>query len=371
MIDIFFRFLSSDFIMSEEKYRFLVEWFDPTVKVKRRFILSYYPSDGSVDMYDIGSKRLFLRRIQCDNVGLEDLFIGSIVNVLSRQLYIIDFGDRITAERFSREVESTIFIVNESGFTNLGRIISVLENNDLAINRGKFIDKEKSGFNASSFATKLDKKFVIMEVRGQNARNIVRKLVNPESPIERPLKCNLGEMAGHCLGPTDDRIAETEIKVFFPSSKEVHCNTAVYTNSTCCIIKPHAVREKIVGRIIQDIIMAGFVISALEVVTFNLGTASEFLDVYKGVVAEYKDMVAQLMSGPSIALEISKQNSSSVFEKFRTYVGPADPEIARKIRPGTLRANYGHDKIKNAVHCTDLPEDASLELDYVFRVLPA
>ncbi|GIX89144.1 nucleoside diphosphate kinase 7 [Caerostris extrusa] len=357
--------------MSDERYRFLVEWFDPTMKIKRKFMLSYFSSDGSVEMYDLLLKKLFLRRIQCDSVREEDLFVGSIINVLSRQLYIIDFGDRTTASKFTREVESTIFIINESGFTYLGRIISILEDNNLLINRGKIIDKEKSGFNASSLSESLKKLFLILEVRGQSARSIARKLVNPESPVERPLKADLRDLSGHCLAPTDDRTAETEIKIFFPSSKEVHCNTAVYRNSTCCIIKPHAVREKIVGKIIQDIIVAGFKMSAFEVVTFNLATASEFLDVYKGVVAEYKDMVSQLMSGPSIALEITKQNPSNVFEEFRTYVGPADPEIARKIRPGTLRANYGHDKIKNAVHCTDLPEDASLELDYLFRILPA
>jgi nucleoside-diphosphate kinase len=38
-------------------------------------------------------------------------------------------------------------------------------------------------------------------------------------------------------------------------------------------------------------------------------------------------------------------------------------EIARHIRPRTLRALYGRDKVKNAVHCTDLAEDATLEVE--------
>lgn len=37
-------------------------------------------------------------------------------------------------------------------------------------------------------------------------------------------------------------------------------------------------------------------------------------------------------------------------------------EIARHLRPGTLRAVFGKNKIQNAVHCTDLPEDGLLEV---------
>ena len=37
-------------------------------------------------------------------------------------------------------------------------------------------------------------------------------------------------------------------------------------------------------------------------------------------------------------------------------------EICRHLRPNTLRAKYGFDKVQNAVHCTDLPEDGTLEV---------
>ena len=37
-------------------------------------------------------------------------------------------------------------------------------------------------------------------------------------------------------------------------------------------------------------------------------------------------------------------------------------EIARKLRPNTLRAQFGKTKVQNAIHCTDLPEDGLLEV---------
>jgi nucleoside-diphosphate kinase len=49
--------------------------------------------------------------------------------------------------------------------------------------------------------------------------------------------------------------------------------------------------------------------------------------------------------------------------------GPADPEIAKNLRLHTLRARFGIDKAQNAVHCTDLPEDGTLESEYFFSIL--
>lgn len=49
--------------------------------------------------------------------------------------------------------------------------------------------------------------------------------------------------------------------------------------------------------------------------------------------------------------------------------GPYDPEVCRLIRQNSIRAKFGIDKIKNAIHVTDLPEDGILEVDYFFNIL--
>jgi nucleoside-diphosphate kinase len=72
-----------------------------------------------------------------------------------------------------------------------------------------------------------------------------------------------------------------------------------------------------------------------------------------------------MTTGPSIVLEVRQENAVT---SFRQLCGPMDPEIAKNLRPNTLRARFGEDRVKNAIHCTDLPEDGVLESQYFFKI---
>ena len=95
-------------------------------------------------------------------------------------------------------------------------------------------------------------------------------------------------------------------------------------------------------------------------------SAEEFFDVYKGVLPEYASIIEHVTTGPVIALEIRQEN---VVNSLRELVGSHDPEIARQLRPNTIRAMFGLDRVKNAVHCTDLIDDGVLEVQYFFELL--
>ena len=55
----------------------------------------------------------------------------------------------------------------------------------------------------------------------------------------------------------------------------------------------------------------------------------------------------------------------NVVADFRDFCGPNETELAKVLRPKSLRALFGETRVRNAVHCTDLPEDGGLECEYV------
>jgi len=89
---------------------------------------------------------------------------------------------------------------------------------------------------------------------------------------------------------------------FFFSQKQP--STAVFTNCTVCIIKPHALASGDAGKIIDRILEEGFEISALEMFTLDKPTAEEFFEVYKGVVPEYVPLTEHMTTGPCIVMEV-------------------------------------------------------------------
>lgn len=51
------------------------------------------------------NQRIFLRRTKYDDLHPDDLFVGNRVNVFSRQLNLIDYGDQYTANKLGSKKE--------------------------------------------------------------------------------------------------------------------------------------------------------------------------------------------------------------------------------------------------------------------------
>jgi len=110
--------------------------------------------------------------------------------------------------------------------------------------------------------------------------------------------------------------------------------TAVLNNCTLCLIKPHIVNDGTVGSVLEMILGAGFEISSMEMFNLSRPVIEEFYDVYKGVLPEYLPLVEHLSNGPLIALEVRQENAVCSFKEL---CGPHDPEIAKHLRPNTIR----------------------------------
>ena len=97
----------------------------------------------------------------------------------------------------------------------------------------------------------------------------------------------------------------------------------------------------------------------------------EFFEMYRlSFPAEFSQICETLSSqnGPVVAIVVRTEDAVACLRKL---CGPHRPEDARKSNPQSLRAQFGKTLAENAVHCTDLEEDGSIECEYFFSLLKA
>merc|ERR1711959_29922 len=369
-----------------ERFAFTVDWFDHSAGLVRKYQLLYHPKDSQIEMFDIKNRRTFLKKCEYPSIRLEDLYIGATISIYSRQLKVVEYADEFTTKKLAPKQEKTLAIVKPDAYAHLGKIMDTILAAGLMIGnarmtkltpdqveefyedlRGNQSFGKMVSFMASDAIT-------CLEIVGDNCVAVWNELMGPADPNEArstapsSIRAAFGtdavQNAVHGSKNGQDSVREREF-FFGPDSKRF-AQTAVLDNCTLCVVKPHALSQGLGGKIVDDILARGFEISAFQIFNEDRANIEEFLEVYKEVVPEYNDMVTQLLEGAMLVMEIRAEDAVA---SFRELVGPSDPAIARTLRPHTLRAKYGHDKIRNAIHCTDLPEDGGLEVEYFFRVL--
>lgn len=129
---------------------------------------------------------------------------------------------------------------------------------------------------------------------------------------------------------------------------------------TLSLIKPDAVGANSIGEIIARFEDAGLEVRAAKMVRLSRDEAAAFYEVHKDRPF-FNTLVETISSGRLMALALSGPNA---IEKNREIMGATDPEIAR---PGTIRRDFGTDITRNAVHGSDSPETAKVELQFFFE----
>jgi nucleoside-diphosphate kinase len=131
------------------------------------------------------------------------------------------------------------------------------------------------------------------------------------------------------------------------------------TNRTFTMLKPDAIENGHMGKIIDMIIGAGFEIKAMKYTQLTTEQAQKFYEVH----AErpfYGELVEYMTSGPIVAAILEKENAVA---DFRALIGSTDPAEAAE---GTIRKTYAESKAKNAVHGSDSDENAAIEGEFHF-----
>ena len=125
------------------------------------------------------------------------------------------------------------------------------------------------------------------------------------------------------------------------------------------IIKPDAVAKNVIGQIYARFEGAGLKIVASKMAHLSRGEAEAFYAVHKARPF-FKDLVDFMISGPVM---IQALEGEGAILKNRDLMGATDP---KKAAPGTIRADFAQSIDANAVHGSDAPETAAVEIAYFF-----
>ncbi len=128
---------------------------------------------------------------------------------------------------------------------------------------------------------------------------------------------------------------------------------------TLSIIKPDAVRNNQIGKIQAQIEEVGLSIVAVKMTRLSRKQAGEFYEIHKGKPF-YEDLIDFMTSGPAIVQVLEGENAIKVYRKVMgaTMFGQAEA--------GTIRANFATSDSQNAVHGSDSPENAQIEISFFF-----
>lgn len=134
----------------------------------------------------------------------------------------------------------------------------------------------------------------------------------------------------------------------------------IYVERSLAIVKPDAMHK---AEEIEDIILrSGFAILQKRRVHLTPEQASDFYAEHYGKLF-FPSLVAYMSSGPIICFVIARHQAITY---WRELIGPTNTIKARQTHPDCLRAIYGTDDQRNALHGSDSFASAQREIRFFF-----
>ncbi|MFQ5527220.1 MAG: nucleoside-diphosphate kinase [Thermoanaerobaculia bacterium] len=129
--------------------------------------------------------------------------------------------------------------------------------------------------------------------------------------------------------------------------------------TTLAIIKPDSVAAGNAGNILAHLEREGFKVLASKKLSLSEAQARAFYEVHKERPF-YDSLVDFMTSGPVMPLALERDNA---VKYLREVMGATNPEEAAA---GTIRSLFATSIEKNAIHGSDSPENAAIELAFFF-----
>ena len=131
------------------------------------------------------------------------------------------------------------------------------------------------------------------------------------------------------------------------------------TQRTLIILKPDAVKRKLVGEIIRRFENKGFAIAEMKMMTIPRQMAETHYAEHKERPF-FGELVNFITGGPVVVMALEGPEAIGVARKLMGKTKFTEAE------PGTIRGDYAHDLSANLVHGSDSPESAARELKLFF-----
>jgi len=131
---------------------------------------------------------------------------------------------------------------------------------------------------------------------------------------------------------------------------------------TLSIIKPDAVAKNVIGQIYSRFESNGLKIVAARMMHLSQAEAEQFYGIHRERPF-FRDLVTFMTSGPVMVQVLEGEDA---IKKNRDLTGATDPKKADK---GTIRGDFADNIDANAVHGSDAPETAAVEIACFFPTL--
>ena len=125
------------------------------------------------------------------------------------------------------------------------------------------------------------------------------------------------------------------------------------------MIKPDAVKNGHLGKILSLVEEHGFRILALKTHRISKHEAEAFYSVHKERPF-FGGLVAFMTEGPAVLMVLERKDSIA---KWREVMGATNPANAEE---GTIRKKFAENIERNSVHGSDAPETAAIEIPFFF-----